>query len=202
MTDIRSISRRKSEQQYHIGSEMATARASRPGRRKRSLSRRAPICLEWLAPRGVAQDLHPAPPACDRVSSLCRETLPRQSRMRTLDAPSAVTLEGTACLVRRAMLSKGSGHSSLRLSALCLRCKGCTSENRGWVVRKLWVVEICCGKVRKRGRKLVSSQLSPQPVWGLFQRCTQLASVHERNGDISTVRGANSHGIPVKSNRQ
>ena len=136
-----------------MAAEMATARASRPGRRKRSLSRRAPICLEWLAPRGVAQDLHPAPPACDRVSSLCRETLPRQSRMRTLDTPSAVTLEGTACLVRRAMLSKGSGHSSLRLSALCLRWKGRSRENRRWVVRKLWVVEICCGKIRKRRRK-------------------------------------------------
>lgn len=130
---------------------MATARASRPGRRKRSLSLRAPICLRWLAPRGVARDSHPATPACGRVSSLCRETLPRPSRMRTLDTPSAVTLEGTACLVRRAMLSKGSGHSSLRLQALCLRWKLGTRENRDWAVGKLWVVANCCGRCWKKG---------------------------------------------------
>ena len=151
--------------------KMNAARASHPSRIKRVVSRRAPLPFRGC-PRGIhcrlalREECLPAavaglilPIGCARVSSLLRKNPVKVSFARP--APkcgarptlSAVTLEGTAYLDRRATFVQGlQDIPTLRLQTLCrMRARG-TREIRVGSVRKLWVVEICCGRLRKRRR--------------------------------------------------
>ena len=157
--------------------KMNAARASHPSRIKRGVPCRAPLPFAGV-PRGFHSGLalreEGLPTAvagfachtgCGRVSSSLRKPWSRRlGRAPHECGPTrrlgAITLEGIAYLIRRAMLvQRAQDSSTLRLQTLCRMCGRGTTTIRLGAVRKLWVVGICCGRLRIIWRKCLPEMM-------------------------------------------
>jgi hypothetical protein len=160
------------------GDKMNAARASHPSRIKREVPCRAPLPFAGV-PRGLrsrlvlreerlpsavagfdactpvaGESVLPCGTTLVKVSFECSHECAQTRRL------GAITLEGIAYLIRRAMLvQRAQDNSTLRLQTLCRMCGRGTTTIRLGAVRKLWVVGICCGRLRIIWRKCLAEMM-------------------------------------------